>query len=157
MADPVLAISAASSLGRNYATLNATLTSNGTLRTWWAGEDQADKSDITESLSDTEYYFEFVSGDTGSGPIVLPTPTQAAYVNVTDYPPPTTPVLAVSTDDPITITEIAYMLISGQTYNVRLCVRVYQYPGAGNGERYKRSNQPYKLFFTDPVEFTLPD
>lgn len=157
MADPVLAISAATSLGRNYVTLNGTVTSNGTLRTWWNGRDDEDESDTTESISDTEYYFEFVNGDgTGGSPVLAATPDLGSYGNDVDYPPVTRAVKAVAASDPITVAEIAYMLTPGATYYVRLCARRFLYPGSGNGERYRRENQPFKLFLTAPVTFTLP-
>ncbi len=158
MADPVLSISAASSLGRNYATLNGTITSNGTLRTWWDGYDPADDSNTTESRSDTEYFFEFL--DSSSQPIaqaphVRGDGTLGEWGNTIDYPAVTTHIDAVAASDPITVTQIAYMLTPGATYYVRLCAWRFPYPGSGNGEEFRRENQPRKLFFTAPISFTL--
>ncbi len=159
MADPALTISAASSLGRNYATLNATITSNGTTRTWWDGINPSDGSDATTSRSDTEYFFEFLNAS-GTPIVQLPLVRGEAGIeaweNTIDYPSVTDHVEAIAASDPITVTQIAYMLTPGGIYYVRFCAWRILYPGSGNGERYRRENQPHKLFFTAPVTFTLP-
>jgi hypothetical protein len=153
MADPVLSISAASGIGRNFATLNGTITPNGTTRTWWTGRDPEDGvTDLTESRSDTEYFWEFVSRSAGTSPFL--TAVSLEWGNTTDYPPVTKPVEATGAT-PITLADIAYMLGTDTTYTVRLCARRYLFPGTGSGDRYRRENQPYELFFTAPIDFTL--
>jgi hypothetical protein len=151
MANPTVSISAVSSIGANYATLNGSVTPNATSRTWWACLNPATLADVTESISDTEYFWEFV--DSGSASPIVVEPVFTSYGNITDYPPATTHVLG-SGSSPIALATVVYGLASVTDYTVRLIARRILYPGTGSGLRYKRTEQPYEDFHTTTVSFT---
>lgn len=154
MADPVLTISAASGVGRNFATFNGTITPNSTNRAWRDG-----------TQSDTDYFWQFCDANgkplggaesiENTSPFDLFAAEQTAYVNTDMFGLVTAP-RQVTGSSPIALADVAYMLIPGVTYYVQLWARRFQWSGGlpVDDLRGDRASQPYKLFVTASVSFT---